>query len=439
MKNPFDNNNPWNRGQNSGFGFPFGNSGGSGNGQNSGNSYGQNNGSYGQNNSGSYNQNNSDPYSQNNGGSYGQNNGSSSNPNGSRGPKVFREAGGTGGGKKFLRGILIGVAAFFVLFILLPSSLVVTYPNEYNVIRQFGRIVDIKEEPGLSFRTPFVSSVTSIPSNLRLYDLPASDVITSDKKSMIVDCYVLWTIRDPRKFIQTLNGSIFTAESRIDPIVYNGIKNTISDMTQDEVIQSRDGKFTVANNTSELESAMAGMEVDTSELGELMENQEPAEVEIVNLTEEIMKNYGDVEDQYGIRIETVDVKILDLPDENKAAVYERMVAERNNIAAQYTALGASEGQIIRNAADKEVSILLSEANAKADQLVAEGEAEYMRILSEAYNDTDKADFYLFVRSLDALKLSMSGDGKTIVLDDSSPIAQIFQAGPGGQTPGQPTP
>ena len=158
---------------------------------------------------------------------------------------------------------------------------------------------------------------------------------------------------------------------------------------------------------------------------EELEGLGTTEVEIKNLTAEIMDNFEDVEGQYGVRIDTVDVKILDLPDENKEAVYERMIAERNNIAAQYKALGDSEAQIIRNAADREVSILLSEANATSDTLIAEGEAEYMRILSEAYNDEDKADFYLFVRSLDAIKASLAGGNKTIILDENSPIAQIF--------------
>lgn len=322
--------------------------------------------------------------------------------------------------------ILLIAVALFLFFGVLPSSVVVTYPDEYNVIRQFGKIVDIKDEPGLSYKLPFVSSVTSIPKKLMLYDLPASDVITSDKKSMIVDCYTLWEITDAKKFIQTLNGSTTTAESRINTIVYNAIKNTISDMTQDEVIQSRDGKITIANNSSELENADPGVDVDTSGLEPVEGSSGNEAVEIKSLTAEIMENFGDIEGQYGVQIRTVDVKILDLPDENKEAVYERMIAERNNIAAQYTALGASEAQIIRNAADKEVSILLSQANAKAEQLVAEGEAEYMRILSEAYNEENKADFYLFVRSLDALKASMQGGSKTIILDESSPMAQIFQ-------------
>lgn len=123
---------------------------------------------------------------------------------------------------------------------------------------------------------------------------------------------------------------------------------------------------------------------------------------------------------------TVEVKKLDLPDDNKQAVYTRMISERENIAAQYTAEGESQARIIRNTTDKEVSIMLSEANAKAEQIKAEGEAEYMKILSGAYNDESKSDFYSFVRSLDAAKTSMKGKGqKTLILPADSPIAEVF--------------
>ena len=124
----------------------------------------------------------------------------------------------------------------------------------------------------------------------------------------------------------------------------------------------------------------------------------------------------------------IETKQLDLPNDNKEAVYERMISERGNIAATYTAEGAAEAQKIRNTTDKEVTILLSEAQKNAEVLKAEGEAEYMRILSEAYADTSRTDFYSFVRSLDALKESVKGDNKTVILDKNSPIAKIFYGG-----------
>lgn len=277
------------------------------------------------------------------------------------------------------------IVGIFILLIIGSSCIVVTQENEYSLIRQFGAIERVVSEAGISFKLPFIQSADTLPRQTLLYDLSPSDVITSDKKTMICDSYVLWHITDPVKFAQTLNGSISAAEGRLDAIVYNSTKNVISSTTQDEVISGRDGALSVA----------------------------------------ILNNIGTSLDQYGIELLSFETKKLDLPGDNKAAVYERMISERDNIAATYTAEGSSEAQKIRNTTDKEVTVMLSEAEKEAEILIAEGEAEYMRILSEAYNDASKQEFYSFVRSLDALKISMQGNNKTVILSPDSPIAHIF--------------
>ena len=303
-----------------------------------------------------------------------------------------------------------------LLLLLLGNSIVVTQENEYKLIRQFGKVQRVVSASGLTFKVPFIQSVDTVPKEILIYDLPASDVITSDKKSMIVDSYVLWRVEDPLKFTQTLANSIYNAENRINAIVYNATKNTVSNMTQDEIIKSRDGKMTVT-------AVDAGEDIESNDL--ILEEKTEV-VEIKSLTEEIMDSIGDNYQQYGISILAVEVKKLDLPDDNKQAVYTRMISERENIAAQYTAEGASQAQIIQNTTDKEVSIMLSEAHAQAEQLIAEGEAEYMRILSDAYADETRSDFYAFVRSLDAAKESLKGSNeKTLILPADSPIARIF--------------
>ena len=293
--------------------------------------------------------------------------------------------------------VIIIIAALF----LLAGSMVITKENQFKLIRQFGRVERVQTRAGLSFKIPFVESVDTVPKELLIYDLPASDVITSDKKTMIVDSYVLWHVTDPLKFAQTLSGSVSNAESRIDAIVYNATKNTISNMKQDEVIRSRDGKMTIT-----VEEPAAEVKNNDLELSGTVEEV----VEITSLTEKIMEQINSVEEQYGIEILAVEVKKLDLPDDNKQAVYARM---------------KSEAKMIENTTDKEVSIMISDAQAKAEVAVAEGEAEYMRILSDAYSDPEKTDFYSFVRALDALKESVKGDNKTVILSDDSPIAQIF--------------
>ena len=285
---------------------------------------------------------------------------------------------------KILRKTLL-VLVIVVVLMLVPSTLVVTNEDEYSLIRQFGKVDHVVSDAGVSFKIPFLQSVEKLPKQTLLYDLYASDVITSDKKTMICDSYILWKITDPLKFAQTLNSSISNAESRLDTIVYNSTKNVISSITQDDVISGRDGE----------------------------------------LSDAIMTNIGDSLEQYGITLLSFETKQLDLPSDNKAAVYERMISERDNIAATYTAEGSSEAQKIRNTTDKEVTIMISEAEKQAEILIAEGEAEYMRILSEAYSDPSRQEFYSFVRSLDALKVSMKGDNKTVILSPDSPIAQIF--------------
>ena len=276
-----------------------------------------------------------------------------------------------------------------LLLILMGMATVVTKPGEYRVIKQFGKIVRVDTADshpyGLGFKIPFIQSETVITSKLILSDLAASDVMTSDKKSMISDCFVLWKIENPIKFIQKLSGSQQNAESRISSNVYNALKNVISSLSQEEVISGRDG-----------------------ELAEM-------------LTEKLGTNL----ESYGIKIAKIETKMLDLPDENKEAVYKRMVSERGNIAASYTAKGEQEAQKIKNDTSEKTTVILAQAQKTADTTVAEGEAEYMRILSEAYNDEAKADFYSFVRQLDAMKATLKNQGNTIVLDKDSPIAELF--------------
>lgn len=302
-----------------------------------------------------------------------------------------------------------------IVLLILTSGIVICHEDEYKLVRRFGRVERTISSSGLYFKIPLIESVDTVPREILLYDLPASDVITSDKKTMIVDSYVLWRVTDPLKFAQTLSYSVSNAENRIDALVYNATKNTISNMTQDEVIRSRDGKMTIVNPIAE----------EDVKGNDLVIEEETQVVNIKSLTEEIMDHIGSVGDQYGIKIMTVEVKKLDLPDNNKNAVYTRMISERENIAAKYTAEGEAQARMIQNTTDKEVSIMRSTAQAKGEKIRAEGEAEYMKILSEAYNDRSKSDFYSFVRSLDAAKEAMKGSNKTLILPADSPMAEVF--------------
>lgn len=281
----------------------------------------------------------------------------------------------------------------FLLFIVVLIALLLgfnsTYSlkeNEYGIKLQFNKIVAIDDRAGLYYKIPFMQNVRKVPKSIQLYDIRPSDVMTSDKKSMIADMYILWRVSDPTVYYQTLNANVNNAKDRTGITVYNSVKSVISSMTQDEIIEARGEK----------------------------------------LTQTITADANPDIQKYGIEIVQAQLKSLDLPDDNKQAVYERMISERNNIAASYTAEGESKAKKIQNETDKQVAILKAQAEKKSAKLKAEGEAKYMETLQQAYNDKDKADFYNYIRSLDALKVSLSGKGeKKLMLGRDSELAKIL--------------
>ena len=290
-----------------------------------------------------------------------------------------------------IKGKIVAVVITVDFAVIFLSSTYTLKENEFGLIKQFGKVVETKQDAGLYFKKPFIQSVMNLPKDEQLYDLASSDVITSDKKSMIADCYVVWQIIDPLKYYQTLK-STSNAESRIDILVYNSMKNVISSTTQDEVIRGKDGTL-----SAKVMESLSGNSIE----------------------------------QYGISINLVEMKLLDLPEDNKGAVYSRMISERNKIAAQYTAEGESEAQQIRNDVDYQVRIVLSNAQKEAKTIIAEGEAEYMKIIQDAYNSPDRKEFYQFLRGLEATKTSLS-EGTMIIIDDEYKIIDNLKLSEGEQ-------
>ncbi len=349
------------------------------------------------------------------------------------------------------------LAALVVVYLLVNMAAVITYPNQYKVIKTMGKISRVTTEPGFSFRIPLLQSETTISKARQLYDIAPTEIYTSDKKKMEVDAYIIWRVTDPVKFTQTLNSSTASAESKISAMVYGSLKATVSSTSQEELIASRDAALDKAEEDDALDvevqditsedlkedteassgagsTGAAGTETTGTESKEQSKETEDGmtvideNTRVISLSNKILEQLNKDYDpeQYGIEIQMVKIKKLDLPDENKDAVYNRMITERKNIAAAYKAQGESEAQKIRNTTDRETAVMLSEAEATADRLEAEGEAEYMRILSDAYNDPDKADYYLFVRQLDAAKKSLENGNTTLFLDSDSPLASIFE-------------
>ena len=283
--------------------------------------------------------------------------------------------------------IIIAVIAL-LLIIGASNSTYTVKENQYACTFRFSEIVSVTDEPGLHFKLPFVDSVEYFTKATMLYDIPPSEVLTSDKQNMTVDCYILWSISDPPQFYRAL-GSTTKAEERLNAITYNALKNAMGTLAQADIINMNDG----------------------AERNEIYEG--------------IASTVNTQAVTYGIHVEDVKIKQFDLPDSNLNAVYSRMISERNQIAEKHTADGNKEASLIRNEVDKTVNILISNAEAEAAKLEAEGEAEYMRLLAGAYDTQDKKDFYEFTLALDALKQSLTGDEKTVILDGNSELAQIL--------------
>ncbi len=286
-------------------------------------------------------------------------------------------------------GILtVAVIVAVLAVIALANSIYTVAENEYACVFRFSKIIDITDNSGLHFKVPFIDEIKTFPKTVLLYDIPASEVLTSDQKSMTVDSYLTWQITDPQTFYQTV-GTISEAETRLDALTYNSLKNLMGTLAQDDIINME--------NASERNDIYEG------------------------IAEEVSRSA----DVYGISVLDVKIKRFDLPEANEQAVYERMISDRERIAAEYTANGEYEASLIINEVDKKVNIVISDATAKAAEIEAEGEAEYMRLLAAAYDTEDKKNFYEFTRALEALKASLSGDEKTIILDADSPLGKLL--------------
>lgn len=281
--------------------------------------------------------------------------------------------------------IIVAVLVVIVL-VVVSSSVYTVREGEFVYVTQFGAIKRTETEAGLKLKVPFIEDVNRLTSRQMIYNVNPSEVLTADKKAMIVDSYSIWRIDDVTTFIRTV-GNINEMQKRIDASTYSVIKNMMGGLMQSEIIADGEaGRNTLNEQITD--------QVSTNLLG------------------------------YGVDVMSVEIKRYDLPSDNTAAVYDRMISERAQMAETFKAEGEYEAAKIRNETDKEIGILLGEARAQSQKLLGEGEEEYMRILKELYQDEEKAEFYLFVRELDALKNTLTGE-KTIILGSDSPIVNIL--------------
>lgn len=270
----------------------------------------------------------------------------------------------------------IGLVLLIILVIFAFNvSTVVVDETKQAVITEFGRPIKVIDKPGLHFKTPFIQSVTTFEKRLLEYDSAPTDILTRDKKAMVVDNYARWKIVDPLKFLQAV-GDERRAQTRLDDIIYSELRVEL-------------GRFDLTDI------------VATSR-----------EVIMANVT----KRSDEIARQYGIQIVDVRIKRADLPTANQQAVYDRMRSERQRQATQYRSEGAEESQKIKAITDKEKTIILADAYKQAQITRGEGDAQAIKIYNEALNRDP--EFYRFVRTLEAYRKSLNGKTKLILTPDS---------------------
>ena len=273
--------------------------------------------------------------------------------------------------KKGIPVLILAVLGLIALF----QSVYTVDETEIAIVLQLGKPVDEPKKPGIHFKKPFVQNVISFDHRVLEYDAQPAEILTKDKKNMIVDNYTKWRIVDPLKFYRTVR-TFAGAQARLDDIVYSQIRESL-------------GRFSLT-------------EVVSKERAEIMD-------EVTNKASKLISEYG---------IEVVDVRIkrTDLPPENERAIFGRMRAERERQAKQYRSEGQEEASKIRSAAERERTIILAEAERQSSVLRGEGEAEATGIYAEALNQSP--DFYSFKRSLEAYEKSFE-DNTSVVLTPNS--------------------
>jgi len=272
------------------------------------------------------------------------------------------------------KGTMIIIIIIALLF-LANLSLFIVDETKQAIVLQFGKPIRVIVEPGLNFKLPFIQNVVFFEDRLLVYDAAPTEIITKDKKTLIVDNYARWKIIDPLKFLQTvrdLNG----AQARLDDIVYSELRVDL-------------GLF----NMSEIVS----------------EKRESVMKRVTNISNEKANTYG---------IEIVDVRIkrVDLPPENEKYIFERMRAERERIAKQYRAEGQEESAKIIAETEREKTVILAEAYKTAQTLKGEGDAEAIRIYAESFKQDP--DFYKFYRTLEAYKNTFKEKTTVLLSTDS---------------------
>jgi len=281
----------------------------------------------------------------------------------------------------------ITLVIFVAVLVLVLTNIYVVRENEYKVVRQFGEVVQVKDEPGLYFKIPFIHSVTTLPKNQLVTDIPTSEINTLDKKRVLIDNYAVWRIVNAEDLIKNAR-TVESAQSRMEEFIYSVMRAELGSLNYDEIIND-----------------------EKSSRGSINDR----------VTEKV--NEFLARDEYGIEVIDVRIKRTDLPPENEQSVYTRMISERESKAQEYLSKGDAEKNRIMAETDREVTELLATAKADAEVIRAEGEGEAARIYNEAFSKDP--EFYSLYRTLESYKKTI-GDKTVIILPSDSPYAKLLQ-------------
>lgn len=287
--------------------------------------------------------------------------------------------------KTFRNTIILSVCIFFLLIIGSISTFIVK-DNEYKIVRQFGEVVKIIDKPGLSFKIPFMQSVTTIPKNQMVYDIQTEEITTKDKKRILIDNYVVWKVNDPKLLINNA-GTLVNAESRMEEFIYSVIRSELGVLNYDEIISDEESSRGSVND------------VVTVKVNELL-----------------------AKDNYGVEVVDVRIRRTDLPKDNEQSVYNRMISERQAIAQKYLSEGDADKRRIEADTDHQVVTILSEANKEASTIIASGESEAARIYNNSYSKD--AGFYEMYRTLESYRTTLN-DETVIMLPVDSEYAKYL--------------
>ncbi|MEW6662977.1 MAG: protease modulator HflC [Bacillota bacterium] len=281
------------------------------------------------------------------------------------------------------RGLRIVLTLGAILALAISQCLFIVHEGEVKVVRQMGAVVRIEDSAGLNFKLPFIQNIQTLPKYKMLYDSFPTEILTADKKPLIVDNYTLWRIKDARAFIRTVQ-NLPNAEKRIDATVYSVVRNKFSNVNYDEIVSGKRG----------------------------------------DLNAEVTKIVADSldRDNYGIEIIDVRIKRTDLPVQNQQSVFNRMKSEREKMAQQYLSEGDELARTIRADTDRKVKEIMAEAYATAKTIEGQGEQEAARIYNEAYSKDPQ--FYEMYRTLESYKTTLNGK-PVIMLPINSPYTRLL--------------